>query len=390
MNILAIPITHGLFKPNIGAQKRFFHLLKALECNNRISVLECEDFATDEEIDYNFYYYSDMKLFGRNLAILRDYNISFISNFFRLFRKEEIDLIQVTHPSGLLLIKMLMFLLGKRPILIYDAYDVQTNFISELIYHNEDYGRVERYFLMFYIYNLEKIVCKYFVDYIISVSEVERSFFISTYNLNSDRVLVIPSGGEVTDLSVYKNKNSIKSKIGLNKDAIVIFFHGAYSHSPNKEAIEIILNIISPNFLTSKNIVFLIGGYEVPVFQGPNIKSIGFIENLDEVLSIVDIAIVPIMRGTGTKIKIFDYMNASLPIITTKKGIEGIEATNYKDTIILEDLNGFEEAIRYLISNDNERERIGINARKLIKEKYDWINIGNDLNRFYNNLGVNE
>ena len=52
-----------------------------------------------------------------------------------------------------------------------------------------------------------------------------------------------------------------------------------------------------------------------------------------------DIGIVPILHGGGTKLKIFDYMGVGLPIVTTKKGIEGIEAKNGQHAIIVDDVN---------------------------------------------------
>ena len=48
----------------------------------------------------------------------------------------------------------------------------------------------------------------------------------------------------------------------------------------------------------------------------------------------------------------------------------------------------FIESIKYLIENSDERKRLGINAYKLAKEKYDWQKLGEELYILYrNNLG---
>ena len=135
---------------------------------------------------------------------------------------------------------------------------------------------------------------------------------------------------------------------------------------------EIIEKYIAPKFRNLK-ILFLIGGSEVPVFERNNIKSIGFIDNLYEFLSIADMAIVPLLKGGGTKLKLLDYLSVGLPIVTTKKGVEGIEAKNRVHILISNSVDEeFINNIDYLLKNDTERLQIGQNAQKLANDVYDW------------------
>ncbi|NHW88881.1 MAG: glycosyltransferase family 4 protein [Archaeoglobales archaeon] len=73
----------------------------------------------------------------------------------------------------------------------------------------------------------------------------------------------------------------------------------------------------------------------MPKFEKDGIK---FLDDIYELLVASDIAIVPILSGSGTRVKIMDYLNVGLPIVTTKKGIEGIEAENGKHAIIVDDV----------------------------------------------------
>jgi len=76
-----------------------------------------------------------------------------------------------------------------------------------------------------------------------------------------------------------------------------------------------------------------------------------------------------------------------LPIVTTKKGIEGIKAKNGEDAIIVDDVDEeFIDAIKYLVENEQERKRIGANARKLAEEEYDWEKIGGKLDKLYREI----
>ena len=136
-----------------------------------------------------------------------------------------------------------------------------------------------------------------------------------------------------------------------------------------------------------KDILFVIAGLGVPFFEDENIKSVGFVEDIYSLIHAADLAIVPILSGGGTRLKIHDYMGVGLPIVTAKKGIEGINAKNYEHAIIVDDVNEeFIDAIKYLIDNEKERKRIGANARKLAEEEYDWNKMGKKLDGLYKRI----
>jgi glycosyltransferase involved in cell wall biosynthesis len=169
---------------------------------------------------------------------------------------------------------------------------------------------------------------------------------------------------------------------GVDPSSKIVIFHGSYSHPPNEEAFRLIKDFIAPKFKElNENVQFVVGGSEVPVLETSNFKSVGFIDNMWKFLSMADIAIVPILRGGGTKLKVLDYLSAGLPIVTTKKGIEGINAEDNEQVIIVDSVNDdFIDEINYFIENEDEMIRIGQNARKLAENKYDWNKIGDQLN----------
>lgn len=385
MRILAIAAGYGLSRPVGGGQNRFINLLKGLKNEgNEIFVLESQIHL--DSSDYKIakvFTYRDYVLFNRHLVIFRDFNLYFVWNIYRILKNENIELIQTAHPSGISVIKLLTKLMHKEIPLIYDAHNVESNFSRETFHHDSRYSLFERSIIPLYISVLEAVTCRFFVDFITSVSNEESNVFIQKYkNLKPNHVSVIPSGSDISGKNNKISKDEAKLALGIDSNTILIFFHGLYTHFPNKESFEIIVNFIAPRFeKTNKNILFVLGGNKAPKFEKANVISVGFIEDLNLWLSAVDIAIVPLIHGAGTKLKIFDYMNAGLPIVSTKKGMEGIEVENFKDAIIVNDVNEeFISQIEYLIINKIERERIGSNARILVEEKYNWNNICTKLN----------
>jgi glycosyltransferase involved in cell wall biosynthesis len=126
--------------------------------------------------------------------------------------------------------------------------------------------------------------------------------------------------------------------------------------------------------------LFLVGGTGAPTFERENVRSVGFIEDLPRFLAAGEIAIVPIGTGSGTRLKILQYMNRGLPIVTTEKGIEGVTARNGEHALIVPTIDErFIDNVACLLENESERARLGANARKLLEAKYTWNAIGAQL-----------
>jgi glycosyltransferase involved in cell wall biosynthesis len=388
MNILAIPAFYGLSYPKNGGQNRFFNLIKELKMNgNKIIILESKKFITNEDREWaRIYTFNDNKLFNRELPTTKDINIDFIIKMLRVIKDEKIDLIHFSHLSGISAGKLMTkFLTNKIPV-VYDAHNVESIFVNDVIANNPGFSKINRILIPLYIKFLEKVVCKYFIDYMTTVSHKDRLFFIKMYGIDGKKVSVIPSGCRINN-ELKIDRNNLRYKTGIEPNKIVIFFHGSFHHPPNKAAFKIIMECIAPKFESSSNVLFLIGGSGLPELKHKNVKSLGFIENLNTIIPMVDIAIVPLKTGGGTKLKMFDYLSNGLPIITTKKGAEGIDIVDGEHALVVDDVDEkFIKTITYLIENGDERKRLGINAYKLAKEKYDWKKIGEELDSLYKKI----
>ena len=97
---------------------------------------------------------------------------------------------------------------------------------------------------------------------------------------------------------------------------------------------------------------------------------------MHDILRKCDIAIVPLISGEGVKFKMLDYMAVGLPIITTKKGAEGLDLVNGVHALIVDNVNEkFVKAIEYLVENPKIRKKLGYSAKKLIEIKYNTTTI---------------
>lgn len=100
-----------------------------------------------------------------------------------------------------------------------------------------------------------------------------------------------------------------------------------------------------------------------------NIKIIGFVEDLKEEFNNACGMVVPLVFGTGVKLKTLEAFSYGLPVITTDFGIEGINIKNEDDQrkFILE--NDIEEYWRHML----ELCDVTIN-KEISKACYDFFN----------------
>jgi len=103
-----------------------------------------------------------------------------------------------------------------------------------------------------------------------------------------------------------------------------------------------------------------------------NVKLFGTVDTSlrDIIYKAADIAINPMFSGSGTNIKMFDYMAAGLPTITTAVGARGID--NFNDAFIICEAHDLVEYIKMVFESKEIYEKMSRNGRKLVENCFDW------------------
>ena len=111
-------------------------------------------------------------------------------------------------------------------------------------------------------------------------------------------------------------------------------------------------------------------------------------------LSVADIAVVPAAPvpasrgGTGTPLKLFEYMAAGKPIVATalNQAAEVLQDGHTGPLVEAGDIHSFAEAIVTLLNDPVERVRLGKNARQQAIERYSWEEYTRRLEEIYLNV----
>ena len=100
-----------------------------------------------------------------------------------------------------------------------------------------------------------------------------------------------------------------------------------------------------------------------------------------------DVAIAPIEHGAGVKLKVIDYMAAGLAILSTRKGIEGIDAIEGEHVVVVDHVDHkFLEALVELVGSPERRARLGRGARNFAAAQYDWDRTRKEAGDLYGRL----
>ena len=228
-------------------------------------------------------------------------------------------------------------------------------------------------------------------DLVLSVSDADRNTLCHLYNIHESRVAIIPNGVSIKKFS-KDNKYEVRKKLGIKESAKIIFFHGSMSWRPNREAVDLIVSIISPKVRSqcSEATFFVAGEDSYKLYNhyteiNNGVRILGFVDNLVDYIIASDVCIVPLLRGGGTSLKILEYMAAGKPIVATEVGVRGLPIVDGEHAVIRNELESdFPEAIINILESPEE-DRIGNQARDLAIN-YDWKNIGQKLYSLYSEM----
>jgi glycosyltransferase involved in cell wall biosynthesis len=108
----------------------------------------------------------------------------------------------------------------------------------------------------------------------------------------------------------------------------------------------------------------------------------GFVEDSNAFISQHGILVLPLLSGSGVKIKVLEAMALGTPIVTTSVGAMGIEG---KDALIVADKEDLMiEKITELINSQEKREALGHAARTTILSNYSTASISEKIRKIVN------
>jgi glycosyltransferase involved in cell wall biosynthesis len=180
-----------------------------------------------------------------------------------------------------------------------------------------------------------------------------------------------------TNVSVYPNAlPETAQPRRLEQQAIV--FSGNLEYPPNISAVRFFRENIWPILearwpelkwrILGKNpgaIRHIVAGH-------PRIELTGFVEDAVTVLAECQVAVIPVLAGSGTRVKILEAWAAGTPVVSTTLGAEGLNCSHEAQLLIADEPQRFADAVTRLLASPQDRARIGSEGRRLFEERYTW------------------
>ncbi|MAG50619.1 hypothetical protein CL621_03185 [archaeon] len=327
-----------------------------------------------EYINIDPFYFISSFILARIFRVPYDFPVDYLFRFKKASKKlksaiKEVDIIQVEHPW---VFSWIQKNAKGKPIVL-----VEHNFEYEL--QKEGYKKLPKLLQNLIFKSIKRIEQNAVIkaDLIFATSDTDKKNLEKFYN-TSDKIKVIENGVD-TSFSPSLNRNQIKKKFGFENKKIILFT-GA-GHPPNYKAIKIIKEKIAPAF---KEGIFLIAGSVHKKGREKNLFYTGSVEDIKSYFDMADVAINPMLSGSGTNLKMLEYLSFGLPVITTKVGARGFSLKNNKDSIIC-NIEDFSKNIKKILRNKYLYAKLKKNGKIFVKN-FDWQIIAEKAIENYNLL----
>jgi glycosyltransferase involved in cell wall biosynthesis len=209
------------------------------------------------------------------------------------------------------------------------------------------------------------------VDAVVTVSEEDRRTLADRVSADVS-FLVSPNGVDVDryNPAVRDRAGTIRDRYDLEEPTLV--FHGNLANAHNSEAVEELLHEVFPVVRREHPdaTLFLVGG-KPPESDQPGGVTTGHLDDLPAHLAAADLAVAPIRSGSGTNLKILEYLATGLPVVTTPVGAEGFPLVDGEHARIVGD-ESVGGAVVDLLDRGAVRARIGRRGRGLAEAQFDW------------------
>jgi glycosyltransferase involved in cell wall biosynthesis len=192
----------------------------------------------------------------------------------------------------------------------------------------------------------------------------------------SDAALVRAIVGDAT-VSVYPNALPYVAP-PPRAERPEIIFSGNLEYAPNIQAVQFFHRKVWPALQSRwPELKWKILGKNPGPFRDlpandPGIELTGFVDDAIPVLAQSQVAVVPVLAGSGTRVKILEAWAARTPVVSTRLGAQGLECRDREHLLLADDPESFTAAVSELLALPDDRARIGAAGRRLYEERYTW------------------
>ena len=159
-------------------------------------------------------------------------------------------------------------------------------------------------------------------DAVLATSSVERDWIVSNVDTGGTPVYVVPNGVDIPARGLPE----------FGRDLGRVIYTGSMTYEANLEAIRHFLAETWPRVRTAlpNSRIDLTG--ELPpatvcdeLEAHPGVALTGLLDDIAARVASSGVLVVPLLTGGGTRIKVLEALGAGCPVVSTTRGVEGLE-----------------------------------------------------------------
>lgn len=215
-----------------------------------------------------------------------------------------------------------------------------------------------------------------------AMSEADKAIMQKT--VKRQNVGVVANGVDISFFAKTKRSRSANP---------AVLFVGNFKWLPNLDAANFLVDKIWPtiNKKLPQAKLLIVGRNPTKAIirlgSLPNVTVKGDIDDIRNAFNSAHVLLAPIRNGRGTKYKVLEAMASNIPVVTTKLGIEGIDARDNLSVLVADNPKSLAEKTISVLTDEPLANRLAVNAKKLIIKQYSWLAISKHLDKIYQNLG---
>ncbi|HEV2904556.1 MAG TPA: glycosyltransferase [Pyrinomonadaceae bacterium] len=314
----------------------------------------------------------------------------------RILNSQDFDVVQV-ESIHLALYLPIIRSARSRPLTVCDWHNIESDLMRQYSDHiGNRWRRLYARRAARQLSAIERQAAQGF-DVHITVTEADRERLFE-FAPNA-RAHVIPNGVDGSYYSDELIEQAHASWLETKENASInptarrrVLFVGSMDYHANVDAVVEFAHSVWPRMQAQMpDLIFTIVGRNPP----PEVRQLAALPAIEVTGTVKDVrpyyrealaALVPLRVGGGSRLKILEAMAAGVPVISTRRGAEGIEVKEGENILFAETGDEFCRRLAQISESETQWRRLSASGRVLAREKYDWAKLGDELAKLYGEL----
>jgi len=226
--------------------------------------------------------------------------------------------------------------------------------------------------------------------FVLACSPEDRDRLAALYGADPARFILAPNGADVraTPFAGAARRRALRERLGFGGARLALFM-GSW-HQPNVEALSRVAAVARA--LPAVHFIAIGSVCQAPLASPapPNLRLLGLVDEPAKQLlfECADVALNPMSSGSGTNVKMLDWLAAGLPVITSRVGARGLGLEPGRHALFAGP-DQFAPALeRFLALEADAREALALAARAHVEERFDWRAIAARVDEAWRAMGV--